>query len=108
MKRLEMKDWEILHWALDIKQLEEIQEKGTLTLDKQGAIDTLKRSLKLGAEVRKQMEVNLQNLTEKEREMVQQIITNGIERDKDEAELLERLEKDTEDYLIGFMKGDRG
>jgi membrane-associated HD superfamily phosphohydrolase len=109
MKKLDERDWKTLKNALNFKQLEELCEKGVLTLNKEQAIQVLKESIELDNTTMKEVKKNMPNVTdEKMIEMLNTYLKNGEEINKRETELLERLQQDEEDYIIGFMKGARG
>ena len=108
MKRLNEKEFEVMKEALSIKQLEEIGMKGSIELNKQQMIDTLKDDIRIQNELRENMMNNLENADEKVREMMTTCINNGEIIIKEQTELLNKLENDSEDYLQGFMKGTRG
>lgn len=108
MKKLNNEEWEVLHWALSVKQIEEIQEKGFLNLTREQAIETLKESLELGKTTRENVLATIVQCTDEQKEMINKIIEGSQQREKEEKELLEKLENDKDEYLIGFMKGTRG
>ena len=110
MKRLNEEEFETMKWALNFKQLEEIQAQGPLVLNKQQAIDPLIESIKLTNENRTQWKEVLEKGVEEEKvkEMLKTCLKNSEIRNSEETELLNKLENDTSEYEIWFMKGNRG
>lgn len=109
MKRLNEKDFEIMKWSLTGEQLNEIREKGMITLNKQQMIETLNKEIKGTKEMQIEVEKNIDKTDDAMvKDMMNKCLEGGTLRINEMQELLNKLENDNEDYLQGFMKGDRG
>ena len=83
-------------------------KEGRLILNKQQAIDTLKEDIRVGKETYEHMMANIDKVEDANvREQMETCLRNGELRNKEEQELIDRLEKDDNEYEIGFVKGER-
>lgn len=107
MKRLNEKEWEIMKDALSFKQLEEIQMKGSLTLNKKQMLEALIESNKeVNEYVLKQ--VKEENVQDEYKEMVRDMRRKAIQHIEENTKLFTKIINDKEDYEVSFMKGNRG
>lgn len=107
MKRLNEKEWEIMRDALSIKQMEQVQRDGAMTLNKKQMIERLMEDVE---EINKNilMEVKVENVEEQYKDMVTTIRANSIKHIEEDLRLFTKLVNDNEEYSFSVMKGTRG